>query len=206
MKLLQRARWVPAGVVLAAGGTLLAGCTGPGSTAGTDRAGTGPASATASPAGGGGPVLPGPSPTDADGTGDPLSVRCGHVIDLLDAPPPNRTLVADAVALQTGTLHPNPTGADEPARLFAKTGLVVRADAAVVLSIDGTGDGTASIGWGSPARPGREQRLPGCPEYTGWLAFAGGFWVDEPTCVSLTVRAGGRTERVRMRIGAPCPD
>lgn len=190
-------------VTVALAGVLLAGCTGsagagPRPTADAERPGT----ATGGATGGVGP--PGLSPTG--GGGDPSAVPCGHVIDRLDAPPPGRVVAADTVALATGTVPANPTADTDPGRLFAKTGLVVRADASVVLSVDGTGRGAAWIGWGSPPRPGREQRLSGCPGYAGWVVFAGGFWVDEPACVLLTVRAGGRTERVRMRIGAPCPD
>jgi hypothetical protein len=133
-------------------------------------------------------------------------VSCAHIIDRLDAPPADRAVLVGAVAMETEILQPNPTSETDPAALFAKTGLVVRADAVVDLSVPAASTGRPWIGWGSPARPARRLRLPGCPGESGWVVFAGGFWLDEPACVPLTVRSGGREERARLRIGVGCPE
>ncbi|MFC6017471.1 hypothetical protein ACFP2T_14805 [Plantactinospora solaniradicis] len=183
--------------ILVAIGLLAAGCSGPGPAGPTPTAsrGAGPATSTAAPGG----TATGSVPAGA------AVVSCGHIIDRLDAPPADRTVLADAVAMWTEILRPRTTGDTDPARLFAKTGLVVRADSVVDLSVPAASTGRPWIGWGSPARPARQLRLPGCPGESGWVVFAGGFWLDEPACVPLTVRSGGRVERARVRIGVDCP-
>lgn len=93
---------------------------------------------------------------------------------------------------------------NEPGRLFAKQGLVVRADTIVELAIPSTAAANARIGWGSPAHMGRELRVPGCASTTGWLAFAGGCTVDSPTCLPLTIRSNGREAHVRIAVGVAC--
>jgi hypothetical protein len=133
-------------------------------------------------------------------------VSCAHIIDRLDAPPTDRTVLAGVVAVEAGILQPHPSSDTDPARFFAKTGLVVRADSIVDLSVSAASAGRPWIGWGSPARPARQLRIPGCPGESGWVVFAGGFWLDEPACVPLTVRSGGREERARQGIGVDCPE
>ena len=126
------------------------------------------------------------------------SVNCAH--DIGGRPPDdNFRLVLDAVALPTGVLESHDSG--EPGRLFAKTGLLVRAGTAVELTVTTPG---VTIGWGSPGPEGTTIRVPACPSTNGWLAFAGGYTVTEPACVALTVRAGGREQRAEVSVGARC--
>ncbi|WP_203858444.1 hypothetical protein [Plantactinospora mayteni] len=189
-------RILPALVVT---GLLAAGCTGP-----EPDAPTGAATPTPTPTAGsalGDPAATGSGP---DGTGAALS--CAHVIDRIDAPPDGWTTMVAAVAMTRDRLEPSPTGGTDPARLFAKTGLVVRADSRVELAVPAGSAGRPWIGWGSPARPARALYFPGCPDESGWLAFAGGLWLDVPACVPVTVRSAGREERVRMRVGVDCPE
>ncbi|MEO3924627.1 hypothetical protein ABGB07_12315 [Micromonosporaceae bacterium B7E4] len=191
-------------------GLLAAGCTGPGPVTPTGVAIPTPTSTAGSPDGSAAPGSvatparsPDPTPV-AGGAGAALS--CAHVIDRIDAPPDGWTTLADAVAMTPVRLEPSPTGGTGPARLFAKTGLVVRADSRVDLTVPADSAGRPWIGWGSPARPARALHFPGCPGESGWLAFAGGLWLDVPACVPVTVRSGGREERVRMRAGVDCPE
>lgn len=62
---------------------------------------------------------------------------------------------------------------------------------------------TAQIGWGSPAEFESSFTPPGCTG-KGWMAFPGGFRVDEPRCLEVTVRARGESETVQVGVGAPC--
>ncbi|MBF9134350.1 hypothetical protein I0C86_36285 [Plantactinospora sp. S1510] len=184
-------------VLVAIGLLATAACTGP------EPAGP----AVPTPTGAAGPtatITPGRTPTDPAPAGASL-ISCAHVIDHLDAPPTDRVVAVDVVAVPVRLLEVHPAGQTGPARLFAKTGLVVRADSTVDLSVPPASAGRTVIGWGSPAEPARQVRFPGCPDRTGWVAFAGGFWLHEPACVPLTVRSGGRTEQVRMSIGVDCP-
>jgi hypothetical protein len=44
----------------------------------------------------------------------------------------------------------------------------------------------------------------GCAVDCGWLAFAGGYWVDAPACVPIVVRSQGREARARVAVGVAC--
>ncbi|MEQ4302407.1 hypothetical protein ABNF97_13590 [Plantactinospora sp. B6F1] len=175
-------------------GLLAAGCTGPG-----------PAIATATPTPTATPTAGSPGTVPVSG-GARTVLSCAHVVDRVDAPPDGWPALAGAVAMTPHRLEPSPTGDAGPARLFAKTGLAVRADSRVDLAVRANQVGRLWIGWGSPARPDRALHFPGCPGESGWLVFAGGVWLDVPACVPVTVRSAGREERVRMRVGADCPE
>ncbi len=106
-------------------------------------------------------------------------------------------------AIQTGL-----TGDRDPSRrLFAKTGLIIRAGARFTLTVPAGSPGGLGIGCGNSARPHRDVVIAGCPdvEHTGWLSYPGGFWINHPACVSLVVRAGGRTQQVHIGLGVACP-
>jgi hypothetical protein len=106
-------------------------------------------------------------------------------------------------------LQTAPSGETDPAaRLFAKWGLFARAGAVVDLRVAAGWEGHARIGWGQePLSPGIGVRVPACPRPSGpaqWLGFAGGYWVDQPTCLPLIVSANGEQTRVFISIGLPC--
>ncbi|MGN9911257.1 hypothetical protein ACTMTJ_27240 [Phytohabitans sp. LJ34] len=132
----------------------------------------------------------------------PPAVPCAH--DLGGTPPTDDAyrIVLDAVALPAGTLTPQESG--EPGRLFAKQGLVVRANTEVDITIAPEAAAGTRIGWGSPAPEATAVHVPACPSGSGWLAFAGGYTVRAPTCVPLVVEAHGRRERVEVSVGADC--
>lgn len=131
---------------------------------------------------------------------------CGaieHDVDL----PDSYAVIADVVALPTAdsadmalqTSHRE----NKPApNYFAKTGLLAQAGAAFTIEVNERPE-TAQIHWGSPDEFGSTITTDGCPG-NGWLAFAGGFLVDEPRCVELTVRTASAEETVQVGVGAPC--
>lgn len=126
------------------------------------------------------------------------TVHCEHVIGVRDEPGDGFEVFLDAVALPTRQVlqvQQLPDG-----RYWAKTGLVVRAGARVDLDVVGEG----LTEWGSPGVQGREQHVPACGG-DGWIAFAGGYTVAAPTCLTLRVRARGDEEEARIAVGAPCP-
>lgn len=190
----------------------LAGCssdppTGPPGAAPPDSAGfasagpnsTGFASTSPDSAGSG---SAGPGTGDSgSGTADSGAVDCAH--DIGGRPPgAGYRLVLDALALPTAQLEPQASG--EPGRLFAKSGLLVRAGTAIELTVDTSAAAGVTIGWGSPGPEATTIRVPACSSANGWLAFAGGYTVGEPTCVPLIVRAGGHEQRAEVRVGASC--
>jgi len=106
-------------------------------------------------------------------------------------------------ALQT-SLSGDGSGAP---RLFAKTGLVIRPGTTFELIVPAPFTNRLSIGWGLPGMPSHGVVVNNCPNRGGggWLAYAGGYWIDHPACVPIIVRAGGQQQTVHIGIGTPCP-
>jgi hypothetical protein len=170
--------------------------------------------ATASCTGGGSSIETAPStPTDAVPTEtlEAVGLQCDEAIDSIDAPRFDWTVVLGVVALPASpayqvALQTIDSGETDPAaRLWAETGLLVRADSAFELAVPPERRERLSIGWGSPVRRTWDLTVPGCDGQSDWLAFAGGFWVRDPDCMPLIVRRGEREALVLIGIGAPCP-
>jgi hypothetical protein len=141
---------------------------------------------------------------------------CEDAIGSNPAPSNGRSAVFDRVALQTErALQAGPTSKTDPAAwLFAKDGLQIRRSVVVELIVPDEWVGRLLIGWGSPAKQTTHLHVPGCrPKETinplrptdDWIAYAGGYWVKDPACVDLIVKAGATQQTVRIGVGAPCP-
>lgn len=91
-----------------------------------------------------------------------------------------------------------------PRRLFAKTGLVIRPGATFELIVPAPFSSRLSIGWNTP---GNRVIVRNCASAGrgGWLAYAGGYWIDHPACVPIIVRAGNRQLQVHIGLGTACP-
>jgi hypothetical protein len=117
----------------------------------------------------------------------------------LPASPPTRR------ALQTAKsdLH------DPGARLFAKSGLVIRPGARLRLIVPDRLRNALSIGWGNANEDHRGTTIVvnGCPGPSGakWLAYAGGYYVRHPICAPLIVAAHGQRRQVQIGVGKACP-
>ncbi|SHN75112.1 hypothetical protein [Cryptosporangium aurantiacum] len=178
---------------------LLAGCSGD-----APEPGGGPTPEPGRPTPGSGGPTPG-TPTAAP-PADASAFRCESPIDTLAAPPAAYTSVLDAVALATASVQQvTASGPDDPHPLWAKTGLVIRAGHPVVLTVPET----AAIAWGTNGgRWTNRLAIPGCPPTAGdrepWMAYPGGFVVDEPACVPVEVSAGDRRATLRVPVGRAC--
>jgi hypothetical protein len=144
-------------------------------------------------------------------------LSCQDQINSLSAPPPRTTTMLGRVALTTryalGAVF-LPNQPDPNARYWAKQGLDIRAGASFELVVPPEWRGRLSFGWGLPARRTTDLLVSGCHWMASleqsspvrqWLGFAGGFWVRDPACVSVLVKAQHETRRVHIGIGAPCP-
>ncbi|SDO25745.1 hypothetical protein SAMN04515671_0330 [Nakamurella panacisegetis] len=93
-------------------------------------------------------------------------------------------------------------------RLFAKTGLLVRAGASLTIGIGPGFADRARIGWGvSPIAAEltvTDCQDPARPEGT-WLAYAGGYYVDRPMCLPILITTGRRSAQVSIGVGTTCP-
>lgn len=114
------------------------------------------------------------------------------------------TSAAGGTALQTSRTGEGPSGP----RLYAKTGLLVRARTDFQIVVPPGSGGRLGIGWGSSATPAKAVVVSHCPRAhlpVKWIAFAGGYWLDHPACVALRVQTAQRTKTVHIGLGAPCP-
>ncbi|MCW2636610.1 MAG: hypothetical protein JWQ99_2977 [Blastococcus sp.] len=182
-------------------GLLLAGCSVDEPSGGTASSQTSAASTSSQPS----------RPSEAL-PADPgtTTLVCAASID--GSPPPaGFEVVLGVVALPTGSagrsLQVSATGDPSTPALFAKTGLLVHAGHAFELAVPAPAGNGAAIGWGNRAfRPAERFVVPECADQygTGWLAYPGGYWVDQPVCLPVTVRAGGREQVVDVGVGAAC--
>jgi hypothetical protein len=126
-------------------------------------------------------------------------------------PSPSYRVVLGAVALQvwpdTGVLQTSSDQTGGVPRLFAKTGLLVRAGVSSTITVKAPSHRVARIGWRNGyITPTRRLQIPACPAdgTSRWLAFPGGYWVDRPTCVEVTVHARGDTQPEHVAVGSRC--
>ena len=128
------------------------------------------------------------------------------------APPRSYRVILGAVALPVwpagGVQQTATDGANDAPRLFAKSGLMVRVGVASTITVQAPAHRVARIGWrNSSVTPTRSVQIPACTSEGSarWLAFPGGFWVDRPTCVRVTVRTATAAATERVAVGARCP-
>ena len=182
---------------------LLAGCTG---------------TSVASRPGNAGPVMTsGRSPAQLSGSATSSATPAGESALACDsyidgnAPVAPLQVVLGVVALPVSPGYPalgtSLSGEGNGAlRLFAKTGLLIRPDTTFELIVPAGFASRLSIGWGSPGTPSHRVVVNDCSNPGGgWLAYAGGFWIDRPACVPIIVRAGGQQQEVHIGLGTPCP-
>jgi hypothetical protein len=182
---------------------LLAGCTSSGVSPGPGKAGltTAPGRTPAQPRG--------PAMSSAAPTGGSV-LACGNYIDG-NAPVASLQTVLGVVALPASPGYPalgtSLSGDGNGAlRLFAKTGLVIKPGTTFELIVPARFANRLSIGWGLPGTPSHRVAVNNCSNPGGgWLAYAGGYWIDHPACVPIIVRAGSKQQEVHIGVGTPCP-
>ncbi len=168
---------------------------------------------------GGRPV---PSATSGHTSGHPGGIPASGVRGLpcrefIATQPPahNMRVVLGVVALPTSPHLPlaletaRSNMHDRAARLFAKSGLVIRARARLRLIVPDGLRSRFSIGWGNAGEGHRGTTIvvDACtgPPGAKWLVYAGGYYVRDPFCASLIVAAHRQRRRVRIGVGKACP-
>lgn len=170
------------------GALILAGCGG-GASSGTKRA----------------------TSTIGDAAG-PQALDCGSYINT-QPPPTGYRVVLGVVALPAApkwpALQTSRSGLNNHAeRLFAKGALIIRAGSRSQLVVPAGLTGRLSIGWATTVPQRHRVIVDNCRprggSHSGWLAYAGGFWLPHPACVSLLVEAHSLEQRVPIGLGTPC--
>ncbi|MCF2529757.1 hypothetical protein [Yinghuangia soli] len=139
------------------------------------------------------------------------TLDCTAAIETITALPDNYANLLDVVGViaPDTPLTLSPEAARDQGRTFVKTGLVVRAGRAFELGVPSDAAERPAIQWGSRREAASVVTVPACParEDAGtWMAFVGGFYVEHPMCVPLTVRTpDGKQQTHHIPIGKPCP-
>lgn len=148
----------------------------------------------------------------ADTVQPSAGLACADYIDT-QPPPGDFQIVAGVVALPASPGHAALQAADAGPgageRLFAKTGLLVRAGATFELVVPTTMADRMAVTWGSPGIPTRRLTVNAChasgESDAEWLAYPGGYLVDEVMCAPLNVVVQGEPHHVLLGIGQACP-
>jgi hypothetical protein len=141
-----------------------------------------------------------------------VPLNCGDYIGT-HPPVPGRKVVLGVVALPTSSAGPalRTARTADPSlpRLFAKTGLLIKSGTYFEIVVAARADDRLGIGWGSAATPGKavvvrnrsDVGLPG-----RWIAYAGGYWLQHPACVTLRVRTATQAQSVHLGLANHAPD
>lgn len=148
--------------------------------------------------------LEGPVPDSVRDAAAGAAVDCASAIDALDRSPDGFRRVAGVVAIPVDTVHEIDASVGPPH--FAKIPLAVQPGAVARIVVHQPRRGPVTVQLGGTA-PAGTVRVADCVAAGGarWLVFAGGIWVDRPTCVRLEVVAK-RTRTVRVPVGRACSD
>jgi hypothetical protein len=117
-----------------------------------------------------------------------------------EGPPPDLEVLLDAVALPTQRLLQ--TSDHGNGWHFAKVGLYVRPHLTVELSVEPGMDAGVEYG-----RVDRSERvvLAQCTQLSGrWIVYTGGYYVRNPTCLPIRLRANGSETTARISLGVAC--
>jgi hypothetical protein len=157
-----------------------------------------------------------PATADATRVTPTAILDCRDPIGGFIDPPSDYERFGDQVALVTGRIreqamqaapYRDPSAA--PFEYFSKTGLLVRTGKGTAeIRIPRSEHGRLGVLWGNTGQHGiasRVFRIGPCPGGVGYIAFPGGFYVNEPHCARLIVRVGDRERTTRVGLGAPCP-
>ena len=117
-------------------------------------------------------------------------------------------VVQGVAAINSTIVHGQRRHTDSPLR-SSKIPLLVRPNQVFQVSVGDDSPESARIDWSSATSRLLVQRVsvgPCAGDPDSWLAFAGGVWVAEPSCVELVFRSSNGSTPVMLSIAEPCPD
>ena len=134
-------------------------------------------------------------------------VACADAIGSQAHPSPGQRVVFGAIQLPPERLpgHTERMANTSALPYWAKSGVLLRASAPpVIVAVPRAWQPRAGIMWGGTT-PVATVRFRTCVG-SGWLAFAGGFRLQQRSaCVPLHLRVGARRRQIRIGIGRGCP-
>lgn len=139
------------------------------------------------------------------------SLDCGNPIDLKKHVPKSYVIGLNSIAIApVPKLLPTMQGVNNPPyKYFAKTPLFIRTDrTAKTIQVGPSNDSPVLVTFGQTGLIWTKRfKAPRCSstvEGAGWLSFPGGFTLDSPMCVHLTVTSRTESEDITVPIGKAC--
>jgi hypothetical protein len=131
------------------------------------------------------------------------SVRCSEIIGH-DLPGSYRQVLARAAVPAVFLANVGSEPSSAPFSFWTKAGIVIRAGAAVTVTVAPAVARRVRITWGGAS--GTSLRFGGCREGAPWNDYAGGFLARTATvCVPLILSANGQQRTLRFGLGRRCP-
>jgi hypothetical protein len=157
-----------------------------------------------------------PATADATSVTPTATLDCRDPIGGFIDPPADYERFDDQVALVTSATRdqamqaaPYRQPSAAPFRYFSKTGLLVRTGKRTAeIRVPRSERGRLGVLWGNTGQHGiasRVFRVGPCPGGIGYIAFPGGFYVNEPHCARVIVRVGDHERTARVGLGQACP-
>ena len=128
-----------------------------------------------------------------------------------EVPRQNYETVLNAVALPTASSSPVAIQASDEGEglwqteFFAKAALVYRPSKRFELSTTEDFEGRLLFSWGESLAPAPTATAHCATSSDGWVIVPGGFYFDEPMCVTLVVRTDTEEFEVQVGLGLACP-
>lgn len=130
---------------------------------------------------------------------------CAAVIDVIEKPPETYEVTLDVIALPGPDVQHFLGRTDPESGLrFAKMGLLVRPGRSLTITVGQEQAPDIRVAWGTIDPPAEQFVVPSCKGDEEWQVYAGGIWVSESTCVTLTIATDGQTSSIQLPINADC--
>lgn len=157
----------------------------------------------------------GPDDITPHEVGTTINFECADPIDtasdIADLNVSNPITVPDVMALYASDDSSSTIqwgGAHYRGLTFAKVALIVKVGATITLKVPDQMREHVKIGWSNSGYTVADSiAILGCTSNVPdakWLVYPGGFWLDAPACVPLTVTHGKDTETIHVPIGTSC--
>ncbi len=91
---------------------------------------------------------------------------------------------------------------------FQKVWIALKTETGMTINVPPAMQDSMRIGWSNDGyRLATELKVPGCesnPAGAQWVAYPGGFWLKEASCVPLTITTSTATQTIHVPIGKSC--
>lgn len=153
-------------------------------------------------------ILRGPPSENSNGAGPPsvAVMPCRGGIERVGTVPADFEVILDVLALPSTGLERSERTDPGTGLTFSEMRLLVRTGASFRLDVAPGAAEDARIHWDSTGTldPVSTMVTDDCTFDGEWLAYSGGVWTRDPSCVRLVISMGSARDVVDLPIGEPC--